>query len=909
NKSFLSDYQEYDGGFVAFAGNSKDGKITGKGKIRIGKLDFEDVYFVKELKFNLFSVSRMCNKKNSVLFTETECLILSPDFKLPDENQVLLKKGKHQKASCKSKLINSISQPLMILHMDSFGPTFVKSIMGKLYCLVVTDDYNRFSWVFFLAKKDETRGILKVFITRIQNQLNHKVKIIKCDNRTEFKNYEMNQFCRIKRIKREFSNARTPQQNRVAERKNRTLKEVARTMLVDLLLPIPFWAEAANTACYVHNMVLVTKPLNKTPYELLIGKAPIISFMRPFCCLVTILNTLDHLGKFDGKANEGFLVGYSINSKAFRVYNSRTKKVEENPHVNFLENKPNVAGSGPEWLFDINSLTNSKNYQPVNAGNRINVLNKSSNVPSSNEEIESSPKHDASKKSHVEPTYFEGGKINDLGCLDQQMKCTDDSKNTNSTNSFNTASLIVNTASDKDETFQRTYGEWNFSTPIPVNAASSSFSHLAALDDFSKKPNLKDTRIFDDAYDDRDEGAEADYNNLDTIIPISHIPCFVDPQFPDKMYKVDKALYCLYQAPRAWYETLSNYLLENGFRRGTIGIKLKGYFLNDGYADLVQHADKKELAIPGQMETGKEFSNPLMAGGLPKTISAKEEGDRVERAITTDASLGAIQDSDNITKTQTMTIPNVDIPQGIDTGGRTRRQETIRGTSAQTRVTQLETELLTTKAIYNKAFITLINRVKKLESQLKQKRSKAVIHSSDEEGPSNRPFSKAEVRKNMIMYLENQGRYKQSYFKGMKYEDIRPLFERIWDQVHTFVPKDSEIEREVMKRAGFDLQQGSSKKQMLDQQTKETEEEVEAQGDSDQEVKELKLYMRIIPEEDIAIKAIPLAIKPLVIIDYKIVKEGKISTYHITRADESTRRYTSMINLLENIDREDLETL
>nr|GEX03974.1 hypothetical protein [Tanacetum cinerariifolium] len=139
----------------------------------------------------------------------------------------------------------------------------------------------------------------------------------------------------------------------------------------------------------------------------------------------------------------------------------------------------------------------------------------------------------------------------------------------------------------------------------------------------------------------------------------------------------------------------------------------------------------------------------------------------------------------------------------------------------------------------------------------------------------------------------------------MKYEDIRPLFKRIWDQVHTFVPKYSEIEKEVMKRAGFDLHQGSSKKQRLDQQKKA---EAEAQGDSDQAVEELKLYMRIIPEEDIAIEAIPLAIKPPVIIEYKIVKEGKISTYHITRADGSTRRYTSMINLIENIDREDLET-
>nr|GEY38112.1 putative ribonuclease H-like domain-containing protein [Tanacetum cinerariifolium] len=123
----------------------------------------------------------------------------------------------------------------------------------------------------------------------------------------------------------------------------------------------------------------------------------------------------------------------------------------------------------------------------------------------------------------VEPTCVEEGKIDDLGCLDQQMKGPDDSKNTNNTNSFNTARPTVNITSDKDGTFQRTYGEWNFLTPILVNVVGSSFSHPAALDDFSKMPNLEDTKIFDVAYDDRDKGAEADYNNLETVIPVSPI--------------------------------------------------------------------------------------------------------------------------------------------------------------------------------------------------------------------------------------------------------------------------------------------------------------------------------------------------------------------------------------------------
>nr|GEU78763.1 hypothetical protein [Tanacetum cinerariifolium] len=298
---------------------------------------------VTAVKAPIVNAAQMCDKKNSVLFTDTECLVLSLDFKLPDANQVLLrdprennmynvnlknivhygdltslfaKKGKQHRASCRTKPVSSVNQPLYRLHMDLFGPTFAKSLNKKSYCLVVTDDYSRFTWVFFLATKDETSPILKT----------------------------LSQFCGMKGIKREFSVPRTPQQNGIAKRKNRTLIEAARTMLADSLLPIPFWAEAVNTACYVQNRVLGTKPYNKTPYELLHGRTPSFGFMRPFGCPVTILNTLDSLGKYDGKVDEEFLVGYYVNSKAFRVFNSRTQIVQETLHVNFLENKHNVAG-------------------------------------------------------------------------------------------------------------------------------------------------------------------------------------------------------------------------------------------------------------------------------------------------------------------------------------------------------------------------------------------------------------------------------------------------------------------------------------------------------------------------------------------------------------------------------------
>nr|GFB89561.1 retrovirus-related Pol polyprotein from transposon TNT 1-94 [Tanacetum cinerariifolium] len=131
-------------------------------------------------------------------------------------------------------------------------------------------------------------------------------------------------------------------------------------------------AEAINTACYVQNKVLVVKPHFKTPYELFKGRSSALSFMRPFGCHVTILNTLDQLRKFDGKSNEEIFVGYSTISKVFRVYNIRTRKVEENLHITFLENKPTISGGGPEWLFEIDALLKSMDYAPVPAGTNSN---------------------------------------------------------------------------------------------------------------------------------------------------------------------------------------------------------------------------------------------------------------------------------------------------------------------------------------------------------------------------------------------------------------------------------------------------------------------------------------------------------------------------------------------------------
>nr|GEU43395.1 hypothetical protein [Tanacetum cinerariifolium] len=708
NMSYLSDFEELNGGYVSFGGNLKYGMISGKERLR----------------------------QNSVLFTDTECLVLSPDFKLPYESQVLIrvprennmynvnlknivpsgdltclfaketidesnlwhrklghinfktinklvkgnlvrrlptrvfenentcvacKKRKQHRASCKTKPVSSIKQPLFRLHMDLFGPTFVKSLNKKSYCLVVTDDYSRFTWVFFLATKDETSPILKTFITGLENQLSLMVK----------------------------------------------------------------------------NRVLVTKPHNKTPYELLHGRTPNIGFMRPFGCPVTILDTLDSLGKFEGKVDEGFLVGYSVNSKAFRVFNSRTRIVQETLHVNILENKPNLAGSGPTWMFDIDSLTRIMNYQQVITSNQTNpsadaafdekehdfdakkpesevILSPSSGAQSRKQDDKT--KKEAKGKSLVESFT----RYRDLNA--EFEHCSD-----NSSNEVNAAGFIVPTVRQNSLNNTNT-----FSTAGPLNAAVSPTYGKSSFIDASQLPNDLDMLELEDIIYSEDEdvvGAEAEFNNLESSILISPIPTtrihkdhhvsqiigdlasttqtrsmtrvepkrvhqalkdpswieamqeellqfkmqkvwvlvdlphrkraigtrwvyrnkkdervivirnkarlvsqghtqeeginyeevfapvarikairlflayasfmgfmvyqmdvksaflygtieeevyicqplgFEDPDHPDRVYKVVKALYGLHQAPRAWYETLATYLLENGFQRGTI---------------------------------------------------------------------------------------------------------------------------------------------------------------------------------------------------------------------------------------------------------------------------------------------------------------------------------------------------
>ena len=768
--SCLQDFRSCEGGYVAFGSDSKGGKITGKGMVSKGKMTFSDVYYVEQLKYNLLSVSQVCDKKHSILFTETECLFLAPGFRVVDENQILLRtprkdnvycldletvssssslnclfskaslsesslwhrrmchmnfktmnhlvknnlvrglpqkefscddhcvaclKGKQHKTSHKSKAISTISSPLQLLHMDLFGPTNVMSLGKKSYCLVIVDDFTRFTWVYFLRTKDETSGLLKSFLTRIENQADLKVKVIRSDNGTEFKNSDLNSFCEEKGIERQYSAPRTPQQNGVAERRNRTLIEAARSMLADSKLPVTFWAEAVNTACYVQNRVQVVKCQGKTPYELFHKRKPLISFLKSFGCPCSILNTKTHLGKFDSKAEDGFFVGYSTQSKAYRVFNNSSRIIEESANVSFNEHTPNILGKGPDWLFDIDALTLS--LSPYDEfGTETGGASKEKQVQESHSDFVvfpiptidppdvCQPEEDTAADAPTEPEADGNNSGEDEGdeqhsdptmpSLEEDMSDDESTVDVDSSPDLNETNLeselqeepIHPTRTTKNHPSSLVIGDvaspmltrkmcksaglmdtqsglmacfLSQNEPKKVLDAMKESSWIEAMQeellqfriqkvwklvDLPKGQRAIGTKwVYRNKKDERgiviknkarlvaqgytqEEGIDYDevfapvarieairlflayasfqrfkvyqmdvksaflYGKIEEEVYVCQPPGFEDPKHPDKVYRLDKALYGLHQAPRAWYDTLSTYLLNHDFIRGTI---------------------------------------------------------------------------------------------------------------------------------------------------------------------------------------------------------------------------------------------------------------------------------------------------------------------------------------------------
>ncbi|KAD4586040.1 hypothetical protein E3N88_23641 [Mikania micrantha] len=726
--SQLHEVTPFNGGYVSFA-RDKGGRISMKGTVTNGTLSFE----VPE-KWILMRTPRINNayiiNMNSDSFTENTCLfskasehdcllwhrrlghvnlknlnrlakgdhvigLSSKDFSTI-EKCIACAKGKQHKRPHKP---NCSILSLQLLYMDLFGPVNVMSIGKKSYCLVVMDDYSRSTWVFFLAKKDETPEILKKFITLIENQKNLKVKVIRTDNGTEFRNQILIDFCDEKEIARQYSAARTPQQNGVAERRNRTLIEAARTMLSEAKLPIFFWAEAVNTACYVQNRALLNKHHHKTPYEILFNQKPKVGHFKSFGYPCTLLHTEPNQ-KFDDKADECYFVGYSSKKAAYKVYNKKTRMIVESYYIDWQEMNSTDAGSGPNWLFEYDSTFRPFNttsegtgspeqaddfYKGDDVDDRVDYVpcdpkllsvdppgmynNASPNQPTpilevlpsdsdTSQSVQPLPETDqvSSSSHHTFDNPQFSNNIPEEHCVDHEAEASENVpiNNISSSNEdpvHNISNLLDNLAVEEVQTliinknhpvepknvkmalkesswveamqeklmqFQK-LKVWNM-VPLPkgklpigtrwvfrnkrdnsgviirnkARLVVQGFYQQEGIDYeevFAPIARLEAIRIFlayasymNFTVYQMDVKTAFLYGKVKEEIYVCQPPGFEDSQYPDHVYNLDKALYGLHQAPRAWYATLTDHLLANGYTRGAIDQTL---FVRNDKDDLI----------------------------------------------------------------------------------------------------------------------------------------------------------------------------------------------------------------------------------------------------------------------------------------------------------------------------------
>nr|GEV07310.1 putative ribonuclease H-like domain-containing protein [Tanacetum cinerariifolium] len=435
NISYLFDFEELNGRYVAFGGNPKGGKISGKGKIRTGKLDFDDVYFVKELKFNLFSVvSQMCEKKNSVLFTDTECLVLSPEFKLPDENQVLLR----------------VPRESNIYNFD------LKNIVpfGDLTCL------------FAKATLDESKlwhGRLGYINFKTMNKL-------------------------------------------VKERKNRTLVEAARTKLADSLLPIPFWAEAVNTACY-----------NSDGDAAFDEKEP----------------------EFEGRKPESEVNVSPSSSAKSKKHDDKTKREAKGKSP--IESLTGYRNLSAEFEDFFNNSINKDNI----VGTLVPAVGQLS--PSSTNTFSAAgPSNDDASPTQGKSSYMDSSQLLDDPNMPELEDFTyfndkDDVGEEADFNNLETSITVIpipTTRVHKDHPITQIIGDLSLATQTrSMTRVAKDQAYASFMGFMVYQMDVKSAFL---------------YETIKEEVYVCQPPGFEDPDYPDNVYKVVKALYGLHQAPRAW---------------------------------------------------------------------------------------------------------------------------------------------------------------------------------------------------------------------------------------------------------------------------------------------------------------------------------------------------------------------
>ncbi|GJX08765.1 retrovirus-related pol polyprotein from transposon TNT 1-94 [Tanacetum coccineum] len=472
--------------------------------------------------------------------------------------------------------------------MDLCGPMRVQSINGKKYILVIVDDYSRFTWVKFLRSKDETPAFVINLLKQLQVGLNKTVRFVRTDNGTEFVNKVLIDYYENVGITHEKTVPRTPQQNGVVERRNRTLVEAARTMLIFSKAPLFLWAEAVATACYTQNRSLIHTLHDKTPYELVHDKKPDLSFLRIFGALCYPTNDSEDLGKLKAKADIGFFVGYAPNRKGYRIYNKRTRQIMETIHVTFDEltgqTAPVHSSSGPAPNLLTPGPISSKGGAPSGSHSSSSLDHQSSSV---HQGVAAEPSCEVNPFAAADPEPF----VN-VFALDHNFEAS-------------SSGVIARTESNQTTQPHEHLRKWTTSHPIdniignpsrlvstqkqlvtdalwcfynsvlskiePKNFKSAvtedcwfqvmqdeihEFDRLdVKLDEYGDVLKNK-ARLVAKGYH-QEEVYQMDVKTaflngeLKEVVFVSQLEGFVDPDRPHHVYRLKKALYGLKQAPRA----------------------------------------------------------------------------------------------------------------------------------------------------------------------------------------------------------------------------------------------------------------------------------------------------------------------------------------------------------------------
>nr|GEV89699.1 hypothetical protein [Tanacetum cinerariifolium] len=623
-----------------------------------GTVTIKRVYYVEGLNHNLFSVGQFCDADLEVVFRKSTCYIrdlkgndlltatssqawlwhrrlshLNFDtINLLSKNDIVIglpklkfvkdhvcsscELGKSKRKSFQIKTTPSSKRRLHLLHMDLCGPMRVESINGRKYVLVIVDDYSRYNWTHFLRSKDETPEVLIDFLRLVQRGLHAQVRIVRTNKGTTFLNKTLHAYFASERIHHQTSVARTPEQNGVVERRNRTLVEAALTILSAAKVPLFFLVEAIATACFTQNRSLVIPRHEKTPYHIINDQKPSVKFFHIFGSLCYIVRDGANLDKMKEKSDACIFVGYSTQLRAYMVFNKRSRVILETIHVNFdelsqmasdhvssdpvpqcqrtvvehdslspgpqcQENVPHAAGT-VTTLNELDLLSSLMFDELLNGS--THVVSKSSAVTTADtpnqyhplEQVIGNPSQSVRTRRQLESD----GEM----CMFTLTVSRTEPKNIKEAMAD---SAWIESMQEELHQFDRLDWLWK-NERDEENTVIRNKSRLVAKGyaqkegvDFKKSfapvARLEAVRLFI-AYAAQksftvyqmDVKTAFLYGPLKEEVYVNQPDGFVDPYHPDKVYHLKKALYGLKQAPRAWYDKLSNFLVSKGVSKGSI---------------------------------------------------------------------------------------------------------------------------------------------------------------------------------------------------------------------------------------------------------------------------------------------------------------------------------------------------